>query len=291
MEFRYKYAVFGAGSVAKSLIGSLPSKTGDMGPVAAVSYRVASRIANTLPAGYPVRAPGEMDAAAAILFHAPQEQTEILLKLLERARIHWVGRALVFCDCDGPPAARARIEACGATTAVARRFGVPGRLAISGSGPALAAARRIARALKVKPVDILPGSIDLFDAAVTLATAAITPLIDCTTSLLRTAGIRDTDAARIASALFQQTAKDFAHSGKQSWSWYMRQPDLERIERQIAAAGASAEPILRRLLLFAFDFFDKYPDARAALAANGPASNSRSSHPGRPLPTEHPGIR
>ena len=291
MEFRYKYAVFGAGSVAKSLIGRLPSNTGDMGPVAAVSYRVASRIANTLRAGYPVRVPGELDAAGAILFHAPREQMEILLKLLEKSRIHWAGRALVFCDCDGPPAARARFEACGATTAVARQFGIPGRLAISGSGLALAAAHRIARALKVKPVEIRPNSIDLFDAAVSMATAAITPLIDCATSLFRTAGIRDTDAARIASALFQQTAKDYAHSGKQSWVWYMRQPDLERMERQIAAADLRAEPVLRKLLLFALDFFDKYPDARAALAATGAASNSRSSHPVRPLPTVHPGNR
>ena len=71
MESRYKYAVFAAGAVAKCLIGKLPSKTGEVGPVAAVSYRVASRIANTLRAGYPVRAPDELDAAAVILFHAP----------------------------------------------------------------------------------------------------------------------------------------------------------------------------------------------------------------------------
>ncbi|HTA46124.1 MAG TPA: DUF2520 domain-containing protein [Bryobacteraceae bacterium] len=289
MESRYKYAVFAAGAVAKCLIGKLPSKTGEVGPVAAVSYRVASRIANTLRAGYPVRAPDELDAAAVILFHAPPEQTEILLKLLERAGIHWAGKALVFCDCDGSPAVRSRFEALGATTAVARQFGIPGRIAISGSGLALATAQRIARALKLKPVEVLPGAIDLFDAAVTLASPAITPLVDCAASLLRAAGIRDTDAARIASALFQQTAKDYARSGKQSWAWYIRQPDMEGIERQIAAAGARAEPVMRQLLRFAFEFFDKYPDARAALTAAGAASKSRSSRPARPLPLAHPG--
>ena len=51
LGFRFKYGVLGAGAVAKSLIGRLPAKTRDLGPVSAVSFRVASRIANTLRAG------------------------------------------------------------------------------------------------------------------------------------------------------------------------------------------------------------------------------------------------
>lgn len=267
MEFRHKYGISGAGAVAKSLIGRLPAKSRDFGPVSAVSYRVASRIANTLRAGYPVRTANDLNAAAMILVHAPPDQLTILVNLLENSEIHWTGKGIVFCDCDAPPEARARFEALGASTAVARHFGVPGRVAVAGTGLALTAAHRMARALKLRPVELLPGAIDVFDAAVTLANAAITPLIDCAASLLRAAGIRDKDAANIASALLLQTTRGYARSGRQSWAWYMRPPNAERIERQIAAAGERAAPVLRKLLLFGLETFEKYPDIRTALTA------------------------
>ena len=119
-------------------------------------------------------------------------------------------------------------------------------------GAGLHAARRIARELRMKAVEISPDAADLFDAAVTLGSAAITPLIDRAAALLRDAGIGDPEAARIASSLFEQTARDYAHSGKQSWAWYGRKPLIVRLKAQIASAGPELEPVLRQLLVFGF---------------------------------------
>ena len=265
MGSRFKYGVLGAGSVAKSLIGRLPAKTRDLGPVSAVSFRVASRIANTLRAGRAARTANELNDAAVVLFHSPPDQAGVLLEILESAEIHWPGKALIFCDCDDLRGAQARFDARGASTAVARQFGIPGSIVVAGNGAALTAAHRIARELKLKAIEILPGATDLFDAAVTLGNSAITPLIDCAAALLRQAGIRDGEAARIASALFSQTASEYARSGKQSWAWYMRKPQAERIEAQIAAVGEGPGPVLRQLLLFGLETFDKYPDVRRDL--------------------------
>lgn len=251
--------------MAKSLIGRLPAKARDLGPVSAVSFRVASRIANTLRAGRAARSANELNDAAVVLFHAPADQTGVLLEILESAEIHWPGKGLIFCDCDDAPGARTRFQAKGASTAIARQFGIPGRIVVAGNGAALTAAHRIARGLKLMAIEILPGATDLFGAAVTLGNAAITPLIDCAAALLREAGIRDGEAARIASALFSQTASEYARSGKQSWAWYMRKPEVERIEAQIAAVGACPGPVLRQLLLFGLERFDKYPDVRRDL--------------------------
>src|SRR5689334_831594 len=96
LEFRYKYGLLGAGAVGSSLIGQLPARAKELGPVSAVSYRVASRIANTLRAGFPVRTTGELRAARCILFHAPPEFVEPLIDGLEEADIGWEGRALVI---------------------------------------------------------------------------------------------------------------------------------------------------------------------------------------------------
>jgi len=168
LGFRFKYGVLGAGAVAKSLIGRLPAKTRDLGPVSAVSFRVASRIANTLRAGRAARTVNELNDAPVILFHSPQDQVEILLEILRSAEIRWTGKALIFCDCDDVPGARAHFQDKGASTAVAKQFGIPGRILVAGNGAALTAAHRIARELKLKAVEALPGATDLFDAAVTL---------------------------------------------------------------------------------------------------------------------------
>lgn len=275
----YKYGVLGAGAVGASLIGRLPSKTRELGPVSAVSYRVASRIANTLRAGYPVRTAEELNDAPCVLFHSPPEHVESLSLLLEAAAIDWAGKALIFCDCIAGEALRQRFQRRGASTAMVREAGIPGRIVVEGNavegnaegggGAALQTVHRIARELGMKAVEISPGSADRFDAAVTLGSAAITPLIDFAATLLREAGVRDIEAARMASSLFEQTARDYAHSGKQSWAWYVRRPEVARLEARIAAAGAQLEPVLRQLLLFGFDTFRKHRDAGGELAKHG----------------------
>ena len=127
----------------------------------------------------------------------------------------------------------------------------------------------MARDLKLKALEILPGSTDAFDAAVTLGCCAITPLIDSAAALFRRAGVRDSEAAQVAAALIQQTASEYAHSGKQSWGWYIRRPELDRLEAQLAAAGEPLGPILRQLLVFGIETFEKYPELGCELKNGG----------------------
>jgi hypothetical protein len=269
---RFKYGVVGAGGVSASLIGRLPSRAREIGPVSAASYRVASRIANTLRAGFPVRSVAELGAVPAILFYAPPDQTENLLGFLETGAIDWAGKALIFCDCVVSRAVRERFETRGASVAVAREFGVSGRIVLEagkGKDVAVQTVLRISRQLHLKAIEIPPTSADLFDAAVTLGSGAFTAIIDGTASLLRDAGIRDTDAARIAASFFEQTAREYAHSGKQSWTWYVRKPPVERLRAQLEAAGSSLEPVMKQLLLFSFETFRKHADAATELIAPG----------------------
>jgi hypothetical protein len=273
LESRFRYGLLGSGAVSGSLIGRMPSATRELGPVSAASYRVASRIANKLRAGYPVRKADELNCVSVVLVHSPPDHMKSLLRLLDTADIEWTGKALVFCDCFVEREVRHCFQARGASTAVARQFGSPARLIVeaeagsveTGRNAALQAIHRIARELGISAVEISPGSADLFDAAVTLAGAALTPLIDRTAALLREAGVRDVEAVRIASSLFEQTARDYLHSGKQSWTWYVRKPSAARLRAQISAAGPRLDAILRQLLLFGFDTFHKHREVSAAL--------------------------
>jgi hypothetical protein len=263
--YQPEYGVVGAGAVNRSIIGRLPSKTRVLGPVAAVSYRVASRIANLLKAGEAVRSADDLDAVRVILFHAPPDQQAALLAILKASKIHWYGKSLILCDCEPAPAFAAFFRAGGASVAVARRCGLAGRVLVEGSGPALLVAHRMIREMRLKSIEIAPGCGDAFEAAVTIGTAALTPLIDYAASLLRHSGLRDSEAVQIAVALFEQTAREYAHSGRQSWEWYVRAPASERLDAIVTAAGEPLAFLLRELMLFGLNRFEKHPLAACAL--------------------------
>ncbi len=261
MESKHKYGLVGAGAVRASLIGRLPSRARDIGPVCSTSYRVASRIANSIGAGYAVRSAEELNTVPAVLVNFQAENPESVVALLENAAIDWNGRVLVFCDCTAGPESLRGFGEKGASTAVAREFG--GRLiAESDGGAALRVVQALARDLRLKAVPISKGAGDVFGAAVLLGTAAITPLIDMAAELLREAGIRDAEAARMAASLFEQTARDYAHSGRQSWAWYVRGPDAGQLEKQVAR-----EMMLRELVVFGLERFGKHEAAMKTLLA------------------------
>ena len=270
LAFRHSYALIAAGSVGKTLIGRLPAKSRQIGPVAAVSYRVASRIANSLRAGRSVRDLTDIDESQVILFHAPPEQIRLLLHLCFAAPVNWQGRTMIFCDCEPPPSALARLHADGVFTAIARSFGVPGFAAIQGGPHALPVARRMVRDIGLRPLEIASDRANLFSAAVTLATAALTPLVDRAAYLLRCAGLRDGDSIRVAEILFQQTVKGYAHSGRQSWLWHIAAPSSEQLEAELGALDCTIAPLFQGLLLLGFDTFEKHSEVASSLRHSRP---------------------
>ena len=194
-----------------------------------------------------------------ILVHAPAGQLDELVDLLKQAAIDWKTKSLIFCDCESVSAMFFRNA--GAGVASIRSCPMPTRLVLEGTPPALARAQRFARELKMRAIEIESGSSHKFGAAMTLSSGAITPLIDRAADLLRECGLRDNDAVEMAAAVFAQTARDYLHSGKQSWQWYAREPDTETLRAHIDGAGEKVKAILARLVLLGMEQFEKYPAA------------------------------
>jgi hypothetical protein len=263
--FHAEYGVIGAGALGKSLIGQLPRKLRQIGPVVGASFRVASRMANSLRAGHAARTADELNEMPVILFHTPADQIFAIAQLLETAHIDWKGKALVFCDCKPSIALRDGFHLQGAETAVVRQFGIADRIMVEGTASALACAHRMAGELRLKAIEIAPGSGDMFSAAVTLATSALTPLIHHASNLLRASGLRDREAARMATVLFEQTVQAYGHSGKQSWAWHIREPESLQVEAEIAAVAQPFREVFRQLILSGLDDFEKHPEVARAL--------------------------
>jgi hypothetical protein len=220
---------------------------------------------NALRAGHAARGPEELNSVPVILFHAPDGQMRQVAALLEGAAIEWKDKSLVFCDCEVPVSIRDRFRALGAATAEARQFGMAGAIMVEGTAPALGRALHIASKLKLRAIELEPGTSDVFAATVTLATAALTPLVNRASALLRRSGLRDKAAVSLATALFERTIQEYGHSGKQSWMWHVREPQAEQIEAEIAAVEEPFRPQFRQLILAGFEDFEKHAEVAVQL--------------------------
>ncbi|MCU1326294.1 MAG: hypothetical protein JWN34_1664 [Bryobacterales bacterium] len=262
-EYPGSFALVGAGSVTTSLAATFSQQPGALGPIVGVSYRVASRIANTLGVGEPARDASVLRNYPVILIHAPQTQMKALSDRLAHAAVCWSDKSLVFVDCEPAPMDRAPINA--ASFAWLRQCPMPGRLAVGGDPVALAAAIRLATSLDRQPI-VVPSSLkSRFDAAMLLGGAALTPIIDIVAHILRETGMIDKQAARTAVALFESAVQAYSRSGRQSWPWHVQQPDLEAVEAQLKALGDIEGRITRSLLLLGFDRFQRHPAAAGKL--------------------------
>ncbi len=69
-----------------------------LGPVKSASYRVASRIANMLQAGHPVKDYAEFETCELILICVPEETLAQVVSEMASAEISWEGKAVVLCS-------------------------------------------------------------------------------------------------------------------------------------------------------------------------------------------------
>ena len=260
MVYRPEFGLVGAGAVARSLIGHMHSRARMLGPVAAVSLRVASRIANSLHAGVAVGSPEELDGVRYILFHAPPERAMALADILTHQLIRWRGKSLILCDSDLPADALGELRQRGAAIASVKSLVSINSAVIEGEPRAATVARRAVIDAGLTPFSVSVGGGSIFGAAVTLCTGALTPLVDRAALLLRMAGLRDPEAARLAVRMVSQTAAEYAHSGKQSWAWHVRPPDPLLLAQELAAAPPDVRNFLRQLILAGSEDLARHPD-------------------------------
>src|SRR5207248_2131572 len=94
------FALAGGGRVSSSFVSRLPRLANDLGPVAAQSYRLASRIVNSIGAGHPVKSYAELNDSKLILICAPQKAVMPIISALHAA-IQCRGKILLLCEGAG----------------------------------------------------------------------------------------------------------------------------------------------------------------------------------------------
>jgi predicted short-subunit dehydrogenase-like oxidoreductase (DUF2520 family) len=258
-----KVALVAAGAAAKECVTAL-RLSDRLGPVAASSYRVASRIANSLRAGTAVKDYSALAGCETVLVSVPDSVVSDTVAALRESGIDWGGMAALLYsarrdsrDLRGLRQRHASVGSLRLLEGVGRRF------LVEGDAGAVRAARRLVQDADGKTLELDPGSAVAYLAAVSFSSSLFTPLIEAAAAALRYAGIPPAEASRVAPMLFDRALRAHKHGGKKSWSGPLAVGDEEGVLKE-AGALTARDPALGRYYrdacVFALEWFGKHPE-------------------------------
>lgn len=226
--------------MSDSFVCRLPRLSSELGPVAAQSYRLASRIVNSISAGYPVKSYADLDAFSLILICAPPKAVSQIASGLQAA-VKCRGKILLLCEGSGNSQLLSGLKSQGAS--VGSIDLIPGfegrRFVAEGDPAALREARRLVKQIGARVEEIKSAKLDVYAAALSFAEDLFTPLMESSLLCLVEAGMPKASATKIVEALFQKSLRAYAYTGKRSWSGPLANGDRAAVHRQIEALAAA----------------------------------------------------
>jgi len=264
-----EFGLFAGGAIAKSFVARIPHLSTRLGPVLCSSFRVASRIVNSLGAGYPVRDSEILRRCGVVLIGVPNGVVPETIYRLASEGSDWSGRIILLCNTTVDSRALLPLRDRGAVVASINPMeGVPTRFAVEGDRSAVIRAKRLARELQAVAVEFRTSHMDLYAAGKTFATGIFLPLIAAAADCFSKSGAGTRNGIRISGSLFHSSLRAFLKGGKRAWNGPLALGDPAAVEREIQALCQS-NPLLARYYQqgaqFAQEFFSQRRDAFPAL--------------------------
>jgi predicted short-subunit dehydrogenase-like oxidoreductase (DUF2520 family) len=238
------FAVAGGGRVSASFVARLPRLSSDLGPVAAQSYRLASRIVNSIGAGRAAKKYEDLDGSSLILICAPVRCVPTIVDALERA-IECKGKIVLLCESGTDSRQLARLKAKGAGVGSLDPIpGFEGRLFVSeGDREAVREAKTLVRQLGARVEEVHTAKMGVYTAGLSFGAALFTPLLEAAAQCFQEAGMTKATAVKVAGALFENSLRGYVYAGKRSWSGPLAEGDRTAVLRELEALGAM-KPLL-----------------------------------------------
>ena len=189
-----------------------------LGPVAAGSVRVASRLANRLKAGTAGVA-GRLGEAAVVLITGPEEDFPDLLQLATHSGIDWRGRTAVALDFRRDRSELEPLRRAGAATATLDSLeAFPDcRLVADADDEGRRALQKLGTATRAQIYFLEPGRKRLFAAGLEMGGHLLTAQFAAAVECMRRAGVSNADAQAIADQAVRQSVRAWTKSGRKGW--------------------------------------------------------------------------
>ena len=247
-----------------------------LGPVKASSYRLASRIANTIRAGHPVKDYGEFDACQVVLLCVPDEALPDVIVELCSAGISWLGKSVVLCSAGLGSGYLRDLSARGAC--IASLAAVPGfhdlLYLLEGDKRAIRESRRLVETCEQRCVTIERDLKPLYLAALTCTGSLLFPLVMTAMESLRHAGVTPAVSFSILEKQLNKGLRAYARGGRRA---YTRPAEFASQLRALAAADPALARYVEKSYQLAQQLLEpSQPIRERAVASKTAAAGARS---------------
>ncbi len=226
--------LIGAGGVTRSFLSRMPALLGRIGPVKAVSFRVARRIANALRAGKAAQSYQDLAPCAQIWIGVPDASLDTVFRDLA-ASISLTRKIVVLCGSTRDSFWPSPILAKGALVATLNCVEESNeKLFVAEGDPAAMKELRRAVALdKRRLIELRAASKALYLSGTHLASHLLLPWIAGSVESLREAGFSRVEATRLAHALGTRALRAYVKAGPKAWSPSHAQRLLHSVARDL----------------------------------------------------------
>jgi hypothetical protein len=236
-------ALIGAGKLTGSPVSGFWRLSDRLGPVKSPSFRLASRIANSLRAGHPVRDYAEFDSCSLIVVSVPDAILPAAIKEIAAANICWRNKAIVLCSASLDSGELSVLAERGAS--IGSISAIPGfedpRYLVEGDRLAVLEAKRLVENGARRIVAIQRSLKPFYLAALTSTGSLLFALLLAASESLRQAGISASDSATILERQLHKTWRSHVKAGRKAYS------APHQLQKQLHAL-ANADPELAHYL-------------------------------------------
>jgi predicted short-subunit dehydrogenase-like oxidoreductase (DUF2520 family) len=239
MKRAQSVGLIGAGNLTDSPVTRFRFLPERLGPVKSASYRVASRIANMLQAGHPVKDYAEFQDCDLILVCVPEDAVEEVVSEMAASGIVWRGKAVVLCSTWLDSGALENLAQRGAS--IGSISPIPGfeeeRYLVEGDPLAIRHSKSLVEYRERRVVAVERSLKPFYLAALTCTGTLLFALLHAAGDSLHRAGIPPALSATILERQLTRTLRAFLKSGLRA------APELRELPRQLDALSSADQAL------------------------------------------------
>lgn len=213
-------ALIGAGKLNGSPVSKFWRLSERLGPVKSPSFRLASRIANSLRAGHPVRDYTEFDSCGLIVVSVPDAILPAVVNEIAAANICWRNKAIVLCSASLDSGELSVLAERGAS--IGSISAIPGfedpRYLVEGDRLAILELKKLVENGPRRIIAIERSLKPFYLAALTSTGSLLFALLFAASECLRQAGISALDSATILERQLHRTLRSLVRVGRKAYS-------------------------------------------------------------------------